>query len=58
MTWMYLLFGFLGFAFLPKVSMEVFNDDAEINGDDQDNTTHCRAQRSMTRYGVAMAMTR
>ena len=39
MSWMYLLSGFLGLAaFLPTVSMEVSNDDAAINGDDQDNT--------------------
>jgi Ca2+-binding RTX toxin-like protein len=38
MTWMYLVFGFLGLAmFLPTIDMEVSNDNADINGDDQDN---------------------
>ena len=38
MTWMYLVFGFLGLAmFLPTIDMEISNDNADINGDDQDN---------------------
>jgi len=56
MTWMYLVFGFLGLAmFLPTIDMEISNDNADINGDDQDNRLSGSEISDTIR--VAMAMT-
>ena len=57
MTWMYLVFGFLGLVmFLTTIDMEISNDNAAINGDDQDNRLSGSEISDTIR--VAMAMTR
>ena len=54
---MYLVFGFLGLVmFLTTIDMEISNDNAAINGDDQDNRLSGSEISDTIR--VAMAMTR